>query len=191
MQQQRRVELQLKDYLKRQNLTISAFARRAGITVSTVHRVASGEVKPSTETLNRIVAASQGEVQPNDFYERSFRQSDSQPSRSMEANAKGMRIGIDIGGTFTDLIMLDGHGANGRVEKVPTTPENLALGVLAGLDRFRISGESCETIIHGTTVGLNAFLEKKGAPTGLITTKGFRDVYEIGRHNRVETCRSL
>lgn len=85
MREQRRAELQLKDYLRRQNLTISAFARRAGITVSTVHRVASGEVKPSTKTLNRIVAASQGEVQPNDFYESSFRQSERQQSRSMEA----------------------------------------------------------------------------------------------------------
>lgn len=175
--------MKLEEYLKRHSLTASEFARRANITVSTVHRAAAGTVIPSTETLQRIAEATNGAVQPNDFYSSIVKD-----VRSAAAStASGWRLGVDIGGTFTDLIVLEADGSSGRVEKVPTTPANLALGVMEGIDRLNIKCSDAAMIAHGTTVGLNAFLERKGAATGLITTAGFRDVYEIARHNRTET----
>jgi N-methylhydantoinase A len=100
----------------------------------------------------------------------------------------GHKIGIDVGGTFTDLVYVTGEGSI-RVVKTPSTPENQAKGVLAGLekaaDREGVSlGEflkKTDLIIHGTTVATNTMLEFNGARTGLITTKGFRDDIEIRR----------
>lgn len=180
---QKGITLRLAEYLTRTGLTISEFARRANLTVSTVHRAVTGKVTPSAETLQRIAEASGGAVLPNDFY-APFRSDESRP---VQSPPEGWRLGVDIGGTFTDLIVLDPSGQVGRVEKVPTTPDNLALGVLDGIDRLGSSCRQAEIVVHGTTIGLNAFLERKGAPTGLVTTRGFRDVYEIARHNRVET----
>ena len=94
------------------------------------------------------------------------------------------RVGIDIGGTFTDIVLLDDNGGV-ITEKVPSTPENYAKGIETGLtavlNRNRLSGTSVQEIIHGTTVATNTILELKGARTGLITTFGFRDVLEIRR----------
>jgi N-methylhydantoinase A len=98
------------------------------------------------------------------------------------------RIGIDIGGTFTDAIVLDGAG-NTRLFKVSSTPEDLSIGVMETLDK---AARSCgltmqeflgqtEMIVHGTTVATNTFLQFKGAKTGLICTKGFRDHLEMRR----------
>jgi len=98
------------------------------------------------------------------------------------------KIGIDVGGTFTDLVYTDGTEAI-KVLKTPTTAENQAIGVLAGLERIA-STESLsleeflgrtELIVHGTTVATNTMLEFNGAGTGLITTNGFRDDIEIRR----------
>lgn len=100
----------------------------------------------------------------------------------------GYKIGIDVGGTFTDLVYAT-EGGSIRVVKTPTTPANQAEGVLAGLekaasqegvslDRFL---KETDLIIHGTTVATNTMLEFNGARTGLITTKGFRDDIEIRR----------
>ncbi|MBW2311232.1 MAG: hydantoinase/oxoprolinase family protein [Deltaproteobacteria bacterium] len=95
-----------------------------------------------------------------------------------------MRIGIDVGGTFTDVVMMDRNDRFFYV-KTPTTHQDLAEGVLNGIDEvMRISHQSLrpmDTIIHGTTIGTNAIVEKKGAKVGLLTTKGFEDVLEIRR----------
>lgn len=94
-----------------------------------------------------------------------------------------MRIATDIGGTFTDLVYLDENGRIGTA-KSDTTPPNFEQGVLDVIKKSEISGEAISTFIHGTTVIINALTERKGVKTGLITTKGFRDVLEIARGNR-------
>jgi len=90
------------------------------------------------------------------------------------------KIGVDIGGTFTDLVLLDDQG-NLNVYKTPSTPANLAEGVFAGITALESDFRKLDLILHGTTVATNAILERKGAKTGLITTKGFRDILEIRR----------
>jgi N-methylhydantoinase A len=92
--------------------------------------------------------------------------------------------GIDVGGTFTDLIAVHAAGGEVRLAKVPTTPDNQAFGVLAALAQTGIALEQVGLIVHGTTTTTNALLERKLAVTGLITTKGFRDVLELGRRTR-------
>ena len=94
-----------------------------------------------------------------------------------------LRIGVDIGGTFTDLVALD--EATGVVvnAKALSTPSKLLDGVLRCADQAGVDLADCRLTIHGTTIGINALLEGKGARTGLLTTEGFRDVLEIGRGN--------
>ncbi|MBI5966893.1 MAG: hydantoinase/oxoprolinase family protein [Deltaproteobacteria bacterium] len=100
------------------------------------------------------------------------------------------RLGIDIGGTFTDLVLLD--EARGRIEigKLLTTPEDLAKGVLAIFQRMlrekNINPAEIQSAIHGTTIATNAVVERKGARSGLLTTRGFQDVLEIGREIRYD-----
>ncbi len=90
--------------------------------------------------------------------------------------------GIDVGGTFTDLVLLD--GAQVRLAKTPTTLENQAFGALAALDQAGADPASLDLIVHGTTTTTNAVLTRRLARTGLITTAGFRDVLELGRRTR-------
>jgi N-methylhydantoinase A len=92
--------------------------------------------------------------------------------------------GIDVGGTFTDLIALDSASGTVRLAKVPTTSENQAFGVLAALDEAGVPFDQLVLVVHGTTTTTNALLERKLARTGLITTQGFRDVLELGRRTR-------
>jgi N-methylhydantoinase A len=94
-----------------------------------------------------------------------------------------VKIGVDTGGTFTDFILMDGERL--EVHKVLSTPDNPARAVLQGLRHLHpsLSGVS---VIHGSTVATNALLERKGARTALLTTKGFEDVLEIGRQTRPE-----
>ncbi len=92
--------------------------------------------------------------------------------------------GIDVGGTFTDLIVVDDESGEVRIAKVPTTVENQAYGVLAALDAAGVDPRALEAIVHGTTTTTNAMLERKIATVGLITTRGFRDVLELGRRTR-------
>jgi len=92
--------------------------------------------------------------------------------------------GIDVGGTFTDLIALDTASGETRIAKLPTTPENQAYGVLAALEETGLDLADLSLIVHGTTTTTNALLERKLAKTGLITTRGFRDVLELGRRTR-------
>jgi len=100
-----------------------------------------------------------------------------------------IRLASDVGGTFTDLVYysVDEHtGAIEAVEtaKVHTTPPNFESGVMATLDKAAIEIQNVEFLVHGTTVVINALTERKGVKTGLITTRGFRDVLEIGRGDR-------
>ena len=97
-----------------------------------------------------------------------------------------MRIAVDIGGTFTDLVAVDDQGKVSR-SKALTTPDDLARGIEDCLRGASIDVAGASFFVHGSTVTINAVLERKGARTGLITTKGFRDVYEIGRINRPES----
>jgi len=97
--------------------------------------------------------------------------------------ANNMIVGVDVGGTFTDLVALGGDGAV-RIAKVPSTADNQARGVLAALAAAGIDLGAVEALIHGTTTTTNALLERNIARTGLITTQGFRDVLELGRRTR-------
>jgi len=96
-----------------------------------------------------------------------------------------MRIaGIDVGGTFTDLILFDDATGEVRVAKVPTTPENQAGGVLAAIAAAGTDLTQLDAILHGTTATTNALLERKLPKVGLVTTRGFRDGLELGRRTR-------
>lgn len=88
---------------------------------------------------------------------------------------------VDVGGTFTDLVVLDAETGEVSFAKAPTTPQQPAVGVLDAIRKSDLALPRASTFFHGTTLGLNTMLERKGAKTGLITTKGFRDVLEIGR----------
>lgn len=90
-------------------------------------------------------------------------------------------VGIDIGGTFTDFWVFDGQKI--RQHKVLSTPGNPEKAVLQGLKELEIL--QLALIIHGSTIATNAFLERKGAKVALVTTRGFEDVLEIGRQNRI------
>ena len=92
--------------------------------------------------------------------------------------------GIDVGGTFTDLILIDGASGKVSVAKTPTTVDNQAYGVVAALDRTGFPVGEIDLIVHGTTTTTNAVLERRLAKTGMITTQGFRDVLELGRRTR-------
>ena len=93
-------------------------------------------------------------------------------------------IGIDVGGTFTDLVLLDTEAGTVRLAKAATTPGNQACGVLHALTEGDAELASVDLIVHGTTTTTNAVLERKLSKTGLITTAGFRDVLELGRRTR-------
>jgi N-methylhydantoinase A len=95
-----------------------------------------------------------------------------------------MRLGIDTGGTFTDFVLL--APGLGRVHKVASTPENPLQAILTGLKEICPGGLSGVEIVHGTTVGTNAFLTRQGARVVLVTTRGFEDVLFIGRQTRRE-----
>jgi len=97
-----------------------------------------------------------------------------------------VRVGIDVGGTFTDLVAVEPATGAVRSRKVLTTPEAPARGVLAGLQALAPDASS---IAHGTTIVTNAIVEGRQAPTALVTTRGFRDVLEIARQSRSELYR--
>lgn len=100
----------------------------------------------------------------------------------------GVRIGIDIGGTFTDLQILDERTGTRHSLKTPTTPEDPSIGLMTGLDeaaaRYGFGLADIRLLLHGTTIATNAVLERKLAQGVLLTTEGFTDVLEIGRHVR-------
>src|ERR1044071_5071620 len=96
-------------------------------------------------------------------------------------------IGVDIGGTFTDVVCRDGTGAM-RLVKIPTTRRNPSAGVQAAMDymrrEWRVLPDEIVRFVHGTTVATNAVIEAKGAKIGLLATVGFKDVLEICRQMR-------
>jgi len=96
------------------------------------------------------------------------------------------RAAMDIGGTFTDFVILDEAKATTLTGKISTTPANPEVGVLEGLSQFLPDAKDVSFIVHGTTVGLNAFLERRGTRVLLVTTGGLSDSYSIARHDRKE-----
>ena len=120
------------------------------------------------------------------------------PGRHEPTAARRFLVGVDIGGTFTDCVVLDRRGRI-TATKAPSTPENFAEGMLAALrlaaERLGLSFEAfCEGVsllTHGTTVGTNALLQRKGAKVGLITTRGHEDAIHIMRGSRGVTARDI
>jgi N-methylhydantoinase A len=101
-----------------------------------------------------------------------------------------MKLGIDIGGTFTDLVLLNDNSGKLHFAKTLTTYPDPTVGILNGvyeiLQNFHVNISDISTLVHGTTLVTNAIIERKGAKTGFITTKGFEDVLEIGREMRYD-----
>ncbi len=102
----------------------------------------------------------------------------------MSSQKSSFTVGIDVGGTFTDLLAIDPASGTVKLAKVPTTVDNQAIGFMAALQSAGLDPASLQAIVHGTTTTTNAVLERKIAKVGLITTKGFRDVLELGRRTR-------
>ena len=102
----------------------------------------------------------------------------------MFSSRASFRVGVDVGGTFTDLIA---YGAGGVLHsaKVPSLPGEQWRGVLDALASLGVAPASIRAFVHGTTIATNALLERKGATTGLVTTEGFRDLLEIGKGRRL------
>ena len=100
------------------------------------------------------------------------------------------KLGVDIGGTFTDTVLINEVTGEIHIDKVLTTPDDPSRAVITLVqrlsDRENNSAGSIGGIIHGTTLVTNAIIERKGVKTGLITTKGFRDILEIGREMRYD-----
>ena len=103
---------------------------------------------------------------------------------------RGFRVGLDIGGTFTDFVLLNDTTGEIRLHKVLTTTPDPAEGALRGLvDLCRLAGVGVgdlSTLVHGTTLVTNAIIERTGAPTALLTTRGFRDILEMGKEQRYD-----
>jgi len=98
-----------------------------------------------------------------------------------------MRVGVDIGGTFTDFVAM---GEDGRIlhTKSSTTPKELTEGILQCFDKAGLHKlAQVKQLLHGSTVAINTIIQGVGAKTALITTKGMRDIYEIGRENRPDS----
>ena len=111
---------------------------------------------------------------------------------SANAQASALVVGVDVGGTFTDLFVLDERSGQARIVKVPSTRGEEARGFMNGIAQVTgadgpDAARAIATIVHGTTVGTNALLERKVAKTGIITTRGFRDVLEMRRRDRPQT----
>ncbi len=100
------------------------------------------------------------------------------------SSERSLTVGIDVGGTFTDLLAIDSISGVVKLAKVPTTVDNQAIGFMAALAEAGADPATLQAVVHGTTTTTNALLERKIAKVGLITTKGFRDVLELGRRTR-------
>src|SRR5215213_4633383 len=97
------------------------------------------------------------------------------------------RLAADVGGTFTDVACFDEGTGEFRLGKTLTTPARLVDGIEQGVDRAGAGFAAARLFLHGTTVAINTILERSGARCALLTTQGFRDIYEIGRVNRPES----
>ena len=96
----------------------------------------------------------------------------------------GKLVGVDIGGTFTDVVVLDLESESLEIGKVASTPDDPSRALPAALDALGVSSSDVELVVHGTTVATNAILERKGGRCGLIATRGFRDILELRRRDR-------
>ncbi|NMN57460.1 N-methylhydantoinase A [Xanthobacter sp. SG618] len=94
-------------------------------------------------------------------------------------------LGVDVGGTFTDLVLFDRETARLEVLKTPSTPKNQADGILTGVERLALDPASLERMVHGTTVATNTALERDGPRLAVVSTRGHRDVLVVGRGNRM------
>ena len=98
-----------------------------------------------------------------------------------------LRLSADVGGTFTDVAAFEEATGRLKLGKTLTTPARLVTGIETGVGKAGAAFSSAQLFLHGTTIAINTILERKGAPCALITTQGFRDIYEIGRVNRPES----
>jgi N-methylhydantoinase A len=101
------------------------------------------------------------------------------------------RLAVDTGGTFTDIVYIDDESLRIVVDKVPTTPQDLGLGVLEAIKKIDADMSEATLFVHGTTAGLNIIAQRKGAKVGLITTRGFIDILEMTRSSRKEVYNYL
>src|SRR5712691_6531669 len=101
-------------------------------------------------------------------------------------SGRGVTVGVDVGGTFTDLFLLDSSAGRFLTAKVPSHRGDEAQGFLNGLKALG-GGAAIDSIVHGTTVGTNTLIERRGPRIGVITTRGFRDVLEMRRRDRRRT----
>lgn len=108
----------------------------------------------------------------------------------MKNKNKSLRIGTDIGGTFTDFVCIDDATGTLRLEKTLTTPQDPSIGIFDGLDLLAKQHAchlgDCQNLVHGTTLVINALIERRGAMTALITTEGFRDILEMRNELRYD-----
>lgn len=104
----------------------------------------------------------------------------------MKTDQGRLRLSADVGGTFTDVAAFDEPTGNLRLGKTLTTPQRLVQGIETGVGKADASFKAAQLFLHGTTVAINTILERTGARCALLTTQGFRDIYEIGRVNRPE-----
>ncbi len=102
----------------------------------------------------------------------------------VESKSRTVRVAADVGGTFTDVVSFDRTTGQTMFGKTLTTPDSLVEGIVDATNKARIALPQIDLFLHGTTVAINTILERSGARTALITTRGFRDIYEIGRINR-------
>ncbi len=106
-------------------------------------------------------------------------------SRHGDRIGTGLRLGVDVGGTFTDLLLLDEKNGRTFTAKVPSTPADSSIGVLNGVEKIcreaNLNANSISEVMHGTTVATNTVLTKAGATVGLVTSKGYKDVLQIAR----------
>src|SRR5262247_140966 len=103
------------------------------------------------------------------------------------ANGSSLRLAADIVVTFTDIAAFDERTGKLTFGKALSTPQRLVEGIDAGVAKAGSDYKSAGLFLHGSTIAINTILERKGAKTALITTRGFRDVYEIGRINRPDS----
>src|SRR2546425_10733012 len=93
------------------------------------------------------------------------------------------RIGVDTGGTFVDAVEIDEKTRRFRIAKSPTTPSDPAVGFMNAIEKLGTPLDQTYMILHGTTLGVNAIIQEKGANTGIITNEGFIDIFDSGRGN--------
>ena len=98
------------------------------------------------------------------------------------------RLGVDVGGTFTDLIFVDDESGKIEIHKLPTTPDDPSIGTVDGIERLSaavgVTPAELDQVFHGTTIATNIVIEHNGARVGMLTTEGYRDILHIARHKK-------